>query len=588
MKHFLKVSIMLAMLALLVIPASLQDGAGEGGTIFLANTSGDPSSLIPFAGDGEASDVYGRLYPNVFGLNFFTGLMEPGAPGYLAESWEFDESGTVLTVNFRQDMTWNDGTPITVHDWIWSLDAIRSGVLDTQRGLETFESLDDGTPGSGTLSEVVALDDYTAQLTFARPDCIALNNVFDYVVPSHIFDADFGDDLAAMNDEPLYDPGVYANVWKDPNIVPGERVTLGADQTYTDGELGYVSPEELIFVILPDGDIAHERFLNGEITLMGIQGTKQDEISADPRFQTYNYERLGYVFYSFNLADPENPLPGVDEDGNIVEQDPHPVLADTKVRQAITMAVDMDAIIENNLGGKAIRVGIPSIPASFDWDPDFLYPFDPVRASELLDEAGWIDEDGNGVRECRGCAEAERDASYEGTEMSIMLNDSAGGAEEMVRMVEFIAQSMRDVGINTEVQYLDWGSAFLPELTGQTFDMAILAWGLGLPLDPDNSNIFGPEADAPGAGFNFVSYQNPELDQLYLDARDPAKTNGCDVEVRGEMYRQANEILFNDPPYLFMYANLRMTAAQAGLENWDPAPFNREWQEDAWVIRPAE
>jgi len=583
---------LLALSALLVgaMAASAQDidyvesGPGEGGIIFLSNSSDDPDTFNPLlGGDSFSSSIYARLYPSLFGLDPFTGQRDPGRPGSVAESWEYDETGTILTVNLRQDLAWNDGTPITAADYVWGVEALRSGLLDTPRGTQMWEVLDDGTPGSGSVVDVVAIDDYTLQVTFARPDCVSLGDVWPYLLPSHIFDEDFGDDLAAMNDEPRYLPGVSWGAWTDLELIPGDRISMIADQAWSDSELGYVSPSELVILNVPNADIALERFRAGEFSIAAIPGSEQREIEANPNYQTYRFNRAGYVFYAYNLANPENPMPGLDADGNYVEQDPHPVLADVRVRQAITMSVDVDAIIENTLDGNGVRVGIGSIPVSWDWNPDLLHPFDPAAASDMLTEAGWVLEDGAEYRVCQGCAQAEIDPSYEGTEMALTLNATTGGTEEGDQMVEFIAQSMRDVGINAEVEFMDWATAFLPELDGQQFDMAILAWSLGVPLDPD-TDIFRSEGDVPGSGFNFGSYQNPEVDQLYRDARDPSKTDGCTIEGRKPYYDRINEIIFEEQPYMFLYSNLSMTAAQSGLQNWDPATFSRSWNEDAWIV----
>ncbi|MBN1965005.1 MAG: hypothetical protein JW910_10175 [Anaerolineae bacterium] len=582
-KRLIVLILTLALVSTLATFVSAQGGPGQGGIVFLNSIVSDPPTYIPMIySDNDSQVIFKWMYPNVFGVNPATGAFEPGFADSLAIDWSFDETGTVLTASLRQDAFWSDGVQITANDFIWMLEALRSGLLSGPRATETWESLDDGTPGSGTLVDAVALDDFTVQLTFAAPDCNALANVFDYVVPSHIFEEDFGDDLAAMNDEPRYLPGVYFGPFVEPELAAGDRVSLVANQEYPDAELGYVSPSELVELIIPDQDVAIERFRAGDITMAGIPATYQAEFAADPDYQTYRFPRQGYVFYAFNQANPDNPADAYDEDGNYLGIDPHPVLGDRLVRQAITYSVNMDAIIENYLDGNAVRVGIPSIPSSWDFDADLLYPFDPVMAAQLLDEAGWVMGDGE-FRVCQGCAYTEIDPAYEGTEMVVTLNADESGTEDSRQMIEFIAQSMRDVGINAQVNFIDWGSAFVPALLNQEFDMAILAWNLGLPLDPDNSNIFSTQADVLG-GFNFVSYHNEEIDQLYLDARNPALTDGCTVEGRLPFYARANEILFEDVPYMFMYANLSMAAAHNYVEGWDPVVFSRTWDLDTWAI----
>ena len=594
MIRFAKVVGLIAVLALLLVPAVAQDdvppGSGEGGIVFTWDNS-QPRHLNPLlSADGTSNDFIAFYYPALLGVDYKTGLYQPGAPGSMATGWEFDETGTVLTVNLREDAVWSDGVPITAHDYVWYANAFKSGLVDTPYSTSMFEALDDGTPGSGHVVDVVALDDYTIEITFNSASCVNIADLTAGFVPSHVFEADFGDDLADMNNYPEYpfdggweNPGVTWGPFTNPVIEPGARRTLQADFSYPDAYLGYVSPSEWVTIELENSDIAMERFRAGEITIAGIPGTDQAEFENDPNYQTFRYVRDGYVWFGFNLANPENPQPGVDDDGNVLEQDPHPILSDKLVRQAISYAVDIDAIIENNLGGNAVRVGSHTIPISWDWSDDLLYPFDPAQANDLLDQAGWMDEDGDGVRECVSCTTAEV-----GTPMALTLNTSAGADEDSLNMYEFIAQSMRDIGIDAEIASLEWSEAFLPALIGQTYDMALLAWGFSLPIEPDDiRGIFGINEDIPGAGFNTGSFYNEELEQVLLDGIDPTKTDGCTVEGRLPYYQRAHEILHEEAPYLFMYANLRMTAAQGNVENWDPAAYGstgRTWQIDAWEI----
>lgn len=582
MKNRVSFAIITLLVLAIVIPSAgivaQEPEPGEGGTIFLAGLSGDPRNLVPFMGtDGDSSSIYGLLYPGVFGVDWETGLVELGVPQSLATGYSYDETGKVLTITLREDAFWSDGEQITTADVIWALDALRSGLLDTPRSLEFFTALDDGTPGSGILEDYAALDDFTLELTFSRADCSSLTEWPDYVIPSHIFEADFGDDIAALNDEPLYDPGVYFGAFVAPDIVAGDRVSLIANQEYSDTVLGYVSPGEYVDMIITDGDVALERFRAGDITIHGIPGADQEEFENDPNFMTYRFPYRGYTWIGFNLANPENPQPAYDDDGNYVEVDPHPVLADKRVRQAMSLAINFDAIIENTLGGNAVRIGTNQIPASWAYDPDLMYPFDPVAAMDLLEEAGWV-LDGE-YRVCQGCTSAE-----DGTPMQLVFSVPEGGTDLQEQRYEFIIQSWRDIGIDVELEYLEWGSAFIPKLLGQEFDLVTLNWSVSLPIDPDATTMFGTENDVPGAGYNTGSYHNEELDQLYIDGRNPALTDGCTVEGRLPYYQRANEILFDELPYIFMYNPQNLTAAQGGLQNWEPKLFSRTDGMDAWVM----
>ncbi len=144
----------------------------------------------------------------------------------------------------------------------------------------------------------------------------------------------------------------------------------------------------------------------------------------------------------------------------------------------------------------------------------------------------------------------------------------------------FFQAEMNKVGFNAVFEAIDWGSAFLPELVVQTFDMNLLGWSLGLPVDPDIWASYYPEVDVPGSGFNFGSYFNAELIELNDQAR---VVTGCDASERATLYARVQEILFEDMPYFFMYVSESMTAVQPGTVNWNPTPFSRTYSTDAWV-----
>ncbi|MEQ8674362.1 MAG: ABC transporter substrate-binding protein [Aggregatilineales bacterium] len=604
MKNFSKLLalvMMLAIVAVLALPALAQDdegfgvgdipiddntpGAGEGGVVVYDNSGGDdPQTFNPLVGgDTTSSAVYDFLYPSIFAINPLNGLSEPNQPGGLATGWEFNEDGTQVTITLRQDAFWSDGTQITAADYIWSTTAIRSGEIDSPR-TSMFETLADGTPAGGKISSIEATDDFTVVVTFAEPDCIAFEDINDAaVVPAHVFADLYDDDLAAMNEEPRRIPEVTFGPFYDLEFDPGQRVSLLANQEYPDAYAGYVVPEEWVYLSVPNTDVATERFIAGDISILGVPSTRQEEFRTDPNladFQTFEFTGNGFSFFAMNWANPDNPLPALDEEGNLIEQDPHPVLGDVRVRQAITQAVDVASIIENIRDGNGIQVATHTIPTSWVYNPDLQYVFDPDAAMALLDEAGWIDDDGDAStpRVCSGCLHAE-----EGATLSIRIRVPEG-SESTTQTGEFFAASLDDIGFDADFAAIDWGSAFLPELTGQTFDLALLAWSLGLPVDPDVSWAYGPEVDVPGSGFNFGSFYNEELNELMAQGRSPSATNGCDQDARREIYLRAQEILFDEVPYMYLWVAQSMTAAQPNLINWNPSPYSRTYSIDGWAL----
>ncbi|MCY3979131.1 MAG: ABC transporter substrate-binding protein, partial [Chloroflexi bacterium] len=561
-------------------------GPGLGGMIIDGSTAGDPATFNPLIGSDTASSaVYGLLYPAIIGINPFTGLEEPNVAGAMASGWEYDESGTVLTVYLREDIAWNDGTPITSADYMWSVEATRSGQIDSPRA-GIFETMADGTPAGGKIVSIEAPDDYTVVVTFNEADCISFSDVNDVTpVPAHVFSELYGDDYAAMMDEPRRIPTVSFGPFKDVEFSAGERISLLADQAYPDSLLGFISPAESVTLQVADENVATERFIGGEFSILGVPATRQEEFRTDPDlldYPRYEFTGNGFTFFGMNHANPDNPQPGFDEEGNLVPQEPHPVLGDVLVRQAISHAVDMDALIEGIRDGNGFKVATHTIPTSWVYNPELQYEYNPDLAMEKLTQAGWIDhdDDPDTARICDDCLFArEVSADYNGSPLTLDLHVPAG-SDIGEQMGLFFQAEMNKVGFDAIFEAIDWGSAFLPELVGQTFDMNMLGWSLGLPVDPDISAFYYPEVDVPGSGFNFGSYYSAELIELNDQAR---VVPGCDTETRAALYERVQEILFNDMPYFYMYVSESMTAVLPGTRNWNPTPFSRTYSQDAWV-----
>jgi peptide/nickel transport system substrate-binding protein len=303
----------------------------------------------------------------------------------------------------------------------------------------------------------------------------------------------------------------------------------------------------------------------------------------------------------FNLADPANPQPGLDAEGNYVEQGIHPIFGDANVRIAIAHALDVIGMIGTRPEGDNAATGIlegNGYPiATHNSQTSTIDPgvapreYDPELAMQMLEDAGWTDSDGNGIRECHGCLYATTvDAAYEGHDLAFELITNSGNllreaAGESIRL------QLAEVGIQVDYQAIEF-STLITEARSQTFDAIILGWtGLYIPFTPGAEilSIFGAPGDAPGAGFNFMSLQNQEMEALINQADSlPAAADGsypaCDRATRDGMYAEVMRMLYENPPYVWLYTPNVMIAAQGSVENWDPVPFSPRQNMDAWNI----
>lgn len=609
--RFLILGTLVTLMGSLLIPTLAQDvpaEAGQGGTIVEANIGDDPTTFNPItSSDLTSSTVWDWMYPSIIALDDRTLEEAPMASDGMAESWEYDETGTILTLHLRQDLTWSDGTPITADDYLWSYNAIASNQTSSVRTI-MYQFADGSTNPGGVVFDVKKIDDFTLEFKIGTPEiddsgewtgnvlpsCTALSDVNDVTpVPAHIFGPKFDSDLTSMDADPYF-VGPTFGVFTDPFIEFGVQVSLIANQGYPDTAAGYVSPGEWILRQVENTTVSYERFVAGDFTYLSIPANRQGEfrpLIEEKGFQVIEYPQNGYTYMTYNMADPNNPQDGLDESGNHIDQGLHPIFSDVRVRQAFAHAIDLDAIIgvkaegdqpaTGILQGTGYRVLTHNHPGLSWVDPQLEpYSFDPEAAKALLAEAGWKDEDGDGILECHDCMYAtEVDPSFNGSPFEFDLLTNAGNVIRE-QTGETIKQQLAEIGVTVNFQAIEFGT-LLDALDAQTYDTIIIGWSLGLPFDPDATAFFGAGQDVVGNCFNCGSYYNPELEQLWKDA---VSVPGCAREDRIELYREGMKTLYDDQPYMWLFAQNVMVAAQPNVQGWDPLPYNAAWNLDAWSI----
>ena len=343
-----------------------------------------------------------------------------------------------------------------------------------------------------------------------------------------------------------------------------ERLLAGQD-----GDVNFIfEPSTSIFPTLQEADAS------GEVDFFDAPGTV-------------------WHYVSLNTADPANPQPGFDEEGNPIDQGLHPIFGDVRVRQALQSAVDINQIVEVAQNNNATPMVSSTIPNAFTISPTLeRRPFDLEAAAALLDEAGWTDEDGNGIRECNGCLYAtEVDESYEGTEMyfEIMAPD-----QPRTDVATILQDTFGQIGVDVEVLgNMDFNTMYDGNLGTQTFDAAVAGWRGGIPFNADQRSFFGAQEDIPGDGgeqygFNFGSFYDAEFEELSQYIFAGAAADDCDEEAIKDAAYQVQDILWEQQPYLWLYAQNVGYAVRAGTENFDPFPAAGTWNINTWIVPTTE
>ncbi|MEM7537094.1 MAG: ABC transporter substrate-binding protein [Chloroflexota bacterium] len=528
--------------------AAAEDAPSEitPGGVWTIASSADASILNPIlSSDSASSAIHQFIFPTLLGTDPFSGAT---VPTQMAESWTVSDDSLTWTFNLRQGVMWSDGDAVDANDFKFTYDAIASDLVETPRKSNV-----------AGIESINVVDDNTLEVTFKELKCDGLLDLGLGWLPSHLYADDFSDVMeSGMNESPSVSAGqfIFSSWTRDDNIVMLRNESYWEGSPHMDGTITKVVPD-------PGARLA--QLQSGEISTMGLQPEQIEIVESNDSLNIHNFFDDGYSYIGLNLANPENPQAGQDEEGNYIEQEPHPILSDHAVRLAMAHSLDYESIIENVYLGQGYQIASNVLPAvGWAHDPSIEpYAYDPDAAAAILDEAGW-ELNADGIRE------------KDGQTLSLTLITNAGNTtrEDLGALVQ---DQLNSLGFDITFEAIDFGT-LVGQLLGQTFDMVIIGW-TGLGTDPNDDSFWHSKFDTPESGFNFVSYQNPEIDRL-LD--EGIAVPGCAPEDRAPIYAEIQQIIHDDIPYLFVTGSVGNTGYSAGWGNIDPGEWSFSWNIHTW------
>lgn len=546
MKRLLMV--MLALFAAMALTSSVT-AQDDGSDTIVIGINADVQGFNAFAQTSVTNLVTSFMWPTLVQNDPATGQVVPNLA-----SWTIAEDGLTYTFSIDPDATWSDGTPITANDMKFMLEATQSPTVGSfMAGQFTWTSLN-------------VIDDKTLEVVLPEVDCTFLSNFSWGLMPAHRFAADFTDyNTAAINTEPDIAGGPYIFSERSPD----EYIRLTANPSFWKGAPHI---ENIVFQIIPDSEVLFQALMSGEVDIATISADQEQIAASNPDLSIFSFPANGVGFTAFNLADPANPQPAYDEAGNAVDQGSHPVFGDVAVRRAYAMGYDHDAVV--SLAGEGAVRSIGAVPPVVAWayaSGAAVPPYDPEGAAALLDSAGWVDSDGDGVRE------------KDGQRLEFQLDYPAGDALfEGAALI--IQDQLGQIGFQVNLNGAEWQSLLGSRLLVQTYDAFFLSIGAA-SAEPDfNPNLLlNSQQDIPGGGLNFSSYVNPQIDELLASGRT---VPGCATEDRAPIYQQVQEIALSDVPYDFVYSPSINLAYNNRVENLSMNPWAPYSNPQEWTIAP--
>ncbi|MEX0667389.1 MAG: ABC transporter substrate-binding protein, partial [Acidimicrobiia bacterium] len=289
-------------------------------------------------------------------------------PG-LAESWEGSDDGLSYTYTLREGLLWSDGEPLTADDIAWTINTARDQGWSNH--IATVQNLD-----------AVAVDDRTLTITSSVPDP-RLPTMDVYIVPRHIWEPIAPDGEAVVSYEAL--DGVGSGPFVLEEYAEEQFIRMSANPNYWAGR---PTIDGVVLQVYTNADAMVAALQRGQIDAAhDIDEASVPALEADPNIEVVVGYQGGFDEIAIN--------------GGAAEGQPHPALLDVEVRRAINYAVDKEAVIEDVLSGFGEVATTISPSADPSWMPeipaDEQFTYDAERANQILDDAGYLDADGDGV-----------------------------------------------------------------------------------------------------------------------------------------------------------------------------------------------
>lgn len=474
-----------------------------------------------------------------------------------------DEANDTLTVtyNLLEGVLWSDGVPFTCDDVLFTYEAI----INPESGAVS-------TSGYDQITSLECPDELTVVVTYS-PFYAPFQGLFGTIMPRHATGDPVEMQAWLYNWHPIGTGPFKMTEW-----IPGDHITLVKNENYREyPEKPYL--DRLVFRITPSREVGMALIQSGEVDFVWdlIEAVVPD-LEGKPGVTVHITPGIGTERLLLNFADPT--IDATDDPIN----NPHPSLGDLRVRQAIEAAINKDEINDVLLYGAA-TAGTGELNIGWGGAGCELTPsvFDPELAMSLLDEAGFTDEDGDGIRECNGCMHANA-----GDPLRLKIQTTTGN-ELREQTQQLIIEYMADVGIDMYIENVpsavlfgSWASdAFRKH---GLFDVLMYTTSPG--IDPHNFmyNFFDstqmPLAANDGAGTNYSRYLNADNDAALAIAGSTP-----DLATRQEMYCQIMQQVQQDIPMIYLYNRAEIHATNdklAGYEinTWD----NQTWGVENWQL----
>jgi peptide/nickel transport system substrate-binding protein len=451
----------------------------------------------------------------------------------LAERVEVSDDGLKYTFYLRKDVTWHpkegeEPEPFTADDVIFTHNVMMHPKTITSLKVR-FEFI----------QSAAKIDDHTVEFILKRPILNALAKFSFKIIPKH------GPENAEFltREDPFVHKPIGTGPYMLRNITGDHEVILVANDNYFQGR-----PHINKFIAKPfaDQNIMSQALMFNAIDMIVLVNPRDiPQIQGDKHFVLQPYNALSYSFFGYNTRKP--------------------LLADKRVRKAITHAVNRQEMLDSFFQGQGTIISGPFAPGSWAYNLDVQpLPYDPEKAIELLKEAGFVQGD-DGIME------------KDGEKLSLTLKVPIEKESEAVKRVVLAFKNyLGKIGVDIQPEFKEWLSWKEDVFLTNDFDVIFASWVFD--DSADITSLFHSSEIGPWMN-NFGAYANPEVDSFIVESKLT-----LDHEKRRTIYRKLHSILADECPYTFLWTLTNYAAYHKRLRHVAIHPYKFFSFADGWYI----
>ncbi|MFV2007428.1 MAG: ABC transporter substrate-binding protein [Longimicrobiales bacterium] len=432
---------------------------------------------------------------------------------YLASAWELSPDRTELTFTLRDDVRWHDGEPTTAEDVAFTYRRAtdpRTGFPNSQ-----YWTYYEGVEVLGTYTVRFRLRPHADILDPWRTLAIMPRHLLGDVPPAELKNHPFGQRCPVGN-------GPFRFV----DHADGQQWTFEANPAFPPDLGGRPFLDRLVYRVIPEKSTVLTELLTGGVDVyLEVIPQHAEQIQRAEGRRLVSFEGRSYAYITWKLSDNR--------------------FSDVTVRKAFAHAIDRQGLVDAIMDGYGIVANTSVAPYHWAYDPDVdLLPYDPALARRLLDQAGWVDTDGDGVRDRDGQRLAFEIKTNEGSRLK-------------ADALDVIQSQLGAVGVDVTTRVVEFGT-FIQQLIDRDFEAAIGSWVTDFKLD--DWTTFHSDADT--AQYGWGSIDDDEL-ATYLDTLMLVP----DREEAQPLWSAYQRRLAELQPYTFLYFDDRLLGINTRLRD---------------------